>query len=284
MLDTFLYYFMLPTTVFVCAAGTYYVFNKENVNTTIANVSWEMSRLYIDCVDIQESIKTTLKKNGILTNEDDGYIADDEDSDDSEESSQPQDIEQNLVYYNRDDKLCFISDSVNDNTVTEALRRTPSIIFIRNTIGDAEYYKRTLAPSKKDSYSDVFFEKPFIQVEYIEEGGEVYDIHKYLTSFYVNGNAILDRVFLEWYLSYFYDKTCSEKYILRIIDKDINMFDIQCDQTVVLRNDMYEVTKIMDTLGRTTSEGKGKFSDSESDNEKDRNGETKDCDENQSNK
>lgn len=276
MFDTFLYYFMLPTTVFVCAAGTYYVFNKESVNTTIANVSWEMSRLYIDCVDIQESIKTTLIKNGILNDENDGYIADDEDSDESEDNSQPQGIEQNLVYYNRDDKLCFISDSVNEKTVSEALRRTPSIIFIRNTICHEEYYKRTLAPSNKDSYSDVFFEKPFIQVEYIEEGGDVYDIHKYLTSFYINGNMILDRVFLEWYLSYFYDKKCSEKYTLRIIDKDINMFDVNSDQTILLRNDMYEVTKIMDKFSRTLSEGKGKFSDSESESEKDNNIKCKD--------
>ena len=211
-------------------------------------------------------------------------MADDEDSDDSEVITQSRSIEQNLVYYNRDDKLCFISDTVNDNTITEALKRAPSIIFIRNTIGGEEYYKRTLAPSNKDSYSDVFFEKPFIQIEYIGEGGEIYDIHKYLTSFYVNGNAILDRVFLEWYLSYFYDKSCSEKYTLRIIDKDINMFDIQPDQTVILRNDMYEVTKVMDTLTRTSSGGKGKFSDSESDNDKDCNGESKDCDEKQPNK
>ena len=228
-----------------------------------------MSRLYIDCLDVQESITTILKNIGIIDendNIDDGYLADDEEDD--ETMQRPRNIEQNLVYYNREDKLCFISDIVNNNTITEALKKIPSIIFIKNTVGKEDFYKRTLTPSKTDSSFDVFGEKPFIQVEYIENGDTIYDIHKYLTGFYVNGNTILDRVFLEWYLSYFYDKNCAKDYILRIIDKDINMFDITPDQTIILRNDMYEVSKFENNSISTSSEKKeGDFSDTESDGE-----------------
>ena len=79
MFDTFLYYFMLPATIFVCATGTYYIYNRERVTNTMTNVSWEMSKLYIDCLEVQESIATVLKNAGILENETDGYMADDED-------------------------------------------------------------------------------------------------------------------------------------------------------------------------------------------------------------
>jgi hypothetical protein len=259
---------MLPATIFVCATGTYYIYHKERVNRTMANVSWEMSRLYIDCLDVQESIKTTLKNAGILEEEEesDGYLADDEDEDEGYPiSSSKRKIEQNLVYYNRNDKLCFISDTINENTISEALKKSPSIIFIRNSIGGDDYYKRTLVPSNKDSTFDVFLEKPFIQVEYIEDGENAYDIHKYLTSFYVNGNTILDRVFLEWYLSYFYDKSCSDNYILRIIDKDISLFDVESNQTIILRNDMYEVSNILDEQVSKNDFKMNKLTDSESD-------------------
>lgn len=250
MFESFLYYFMLPATIVVCATGTYYIYNKRRVTMALTNASWEMSRLYIDCLDVQESITTILKNTGILKDPIDGYLADNEAEDSEEEAYAPQKlnrIEQNLVYYNREDKLCFISDIINDNTITEALKKSPSVIFVRNAVGGEEFYKRTIAPSKKDSTFDVFVEKPFIQVEYIEKGGNVYDIHKYLLGFYVNGNTILDRVFLEWYLSYFYDTNCTEDYLLRIIDKDINMFEITPDQTVVLRNDLYEITNVKDS-------------------------------------
>ena len=239
---------MLPATLVVCATGTYYIYNKGRVTTALTNASWEMSRLYIDCLDVQESMATILKNAGIINKPTDGYLADDEAEDSEEEAyavpKKVNGIEQNLVYYNREDKLCFISDTINNNTITEALKKSPSVIFIRNTVGGEEFYKRTLTPSKKDGTFDVFVERPFIQVEYIEKGGNVYDIHKYLSGFYVNGNTILDRVFLEWYLSYFYDKNCTDDYLLRIIDKDINMFEITSDQTVVLRNDMYEITEV----------------------------------------
>lgn len=259
---------MLPATFFVCATGTYYIYNKDRVNRTMTNVSWEMSRLYVDCLDVQESITGILKNIGVLKNETDGYLADDEYEDQDKidaNGSLSRNIKQNLVYYNRDDKLCFISDKINANTISESLKKSPSIIFIKNIVGKDEYYKRTLTPSNTDSEYNVFFEKPFIQVEYIEDDKSAYDIHKYLTGFYINGNTILDRVFLEWYLSYFYDKKCAENYILRIIDKDINMFDVKSDQTIILRNDMYEVSNILDTVNPATKQDKHKFSDSESD-------------------
>ena len=85
----------------------------------------------------------------------------------------------------------------------------PSIMFIKNKIGKEEYYKRTTSPRETDTVYNTLAEKLFIQVEFVTKdtnGKEkVIDIHSNLTSFYVNGNVILDKNFLEWYLGQYYE-------------------------------------------------------------------------------
>ena len=135
------------------------------------------------------------------------------------------------------DKYIKISEEVVINKITE--KTNPSIMFIRTTVNDKNYYKRTTDPVKKNTTHLTMTIKPFIQVELIRDGEEALDIHSDLGAFYINGNKILDRTFLEWYLNYFYTVKDIKEYELRIFDKDVNMFTLKSDQAIYLENDTY---------------------------------------------
>ena len=51
----------------------------------------------------------------------------------------------------------------------------------------------------KDSFTFIKVEKPFIQVE-LEQNGKIIEIHKFLKEHYFEGNKILDKHFLQWYI------------------------------------------------------------------------------------
>ena len=78
------------------------------------------------------------------------------------------------------------------------------------------------------------------------------DIHDNLTGFYVNGNRLLDKEFLEWYIPYFYkeklddDFVLDNNYSLRIFDKKVTMFTINSTQCIQLENDAYSIEKVED--------------------------------------
>ena len=86
--------------------------------------------------------------------------------------------------------------------------------------------------------------KPFIQIE-LCQGETKQSIHNKLESFYIEGNKLLDESFLNWYAITFYSILLEDAYSLRIIDSDINMFNIVKGQFIKLvENKKYEVTSI----------------------------------------
>ena len=69
-------------------------------------------------------------------------------------------------------------------------------------------------------------DSPFLQVE-LKQGGEKILLDKGLSDFYFNGNKILDEIFLKWFLDYYnYGVKLQEEYTIKIMDNDINFFDI----------------------------------------------------------
>ena len=72
-------------------------------------------------------------------------------------------------------------------------------------VNDSEgVYKRI--NEKVEITNECIFEqvkKPFLSVE-IEQNGERISIHDKLKQFYINGNVLLDRIFLQWYLETFH--------------------------------------------------------------------------------
>ena len=91
-----------------------------------------------------------------------------------------------------------------------------------------------------DSDDWTTIEKPFVQVELVQKDSTL-DIHDKLNDFYVSDNVILDKSFLKWYVGHFFDTELEEDYILKIFDKDVNLFEMNSEQMVKLSKDGYKV-------------------------------------------
>ena len=87
-----------------------------------------------------------------------------------------------------------------------------------------------------DGVTPVFF----IQVELDQKDKKV-DIHGKLKPFYIEGNVLLDAVFLKWYLKEYYDIELEPEYTLNIIDRDIKLFTLNEEQSIVLKSDGWDV-------------------------------------------
>lgn len=85
-------------------------------------------------------------------------------------------------------------------------------------------------------------DKLFIQIE-LKQNDRIYDIHEYISNFYIENNEILDKVFLEWFMKEFYSTKLEDNYELNIIDKEINIFKLKKDEKVILTKDSYKIEK-----------------------------------------
>lgn len=226
------YYVLLPMIFMTSAAGVYYITDPVGAKKTFINVSWNATKMYVNLNDGMESF---LKK----------MLPDEESSDEDESSDSETEDTTHYIFYNNKEHNSYITDNI-DKEIMEKVndKISPSIMFIRKLISDTLFYKRTKNPIKMVEY-ETLEEKLFIQVEYItkdENGKEtVKDIHSNLPGFYVNGNTILDRDFLEWYLEQFYSISNVNEYELRIFDKDVNMFTLQSDQSIKIVDNAYTI-------------------------------------------
>ena len=85
-------------------------------------------------------------------------------------------------------------------------------------------------------------DKLFIQIE-LKQNDRIYDIHEYISNFYIENNEILDKVFLEWFMKEFYSTKLEDNYELNIIDKEINIFKLKKDEKVILTKESYKIEK-----------------------------------------
>ena len=106
-------------------------------------------------------------------------------------------------------------------------------IVIQKDVEEEELYKIVNSNNSIESEEFDVCESIFIQVE-IEQNGERTSIHEHLKAFYLNCNLILDKNFLKWYLEKFYGMILDEKYKLHIIDSNINLFQINEEQSIYL--------------------------------------------------
>ena len=81
--------------------------------------------------------------------------------------------------------------------------------------------------------------KPFLQVDFIQDEKST-EINDNLKNFYLNGNIILDKTFIKWFMKYFYNITVS-KYIINIIDENVNMFEIKGDEKIQIIESGYKI-------------------------------------------
>jgi len=231
------YYVLLPLACMAGAAGLYYVVDPKGAQNKAINFSWNATKFYITWSD----------NLGLFI---DKYMPPDEESDNEdffvEEKNKSQ---KHYIFYNNNEHNSYITDEINDEIMEHVNDKIqPSIMFVRTRIGDNQYYKRTHKPSETESEYDTLPEKLFIQVEFItkdESGKEkVIDIHSNLMGFYINGNKILDREFLEWYMEQFYNIGGIDEYELRIFDKDVNMLTVNSKQVVSIENGQYSIAEV----------------------------------------
>jgi len=67
----------------------------------------------------------------------------------------------------------------------------------------------------------------------------------------------LDATFLRWYLSCYYDKTLGDDYILRIFDKDVNLFTVGPEEGIKLNDNTYDKYKIKKVDAESEKEYEG---------------------------
>lgn len=262
MLYDLLYYIAVPTVISTASIATMYILYPEKVKQYLLNCSWRATEMMVDYNDFKDQVQNQVENitKSLLSQSDDN-------NSDSEETEH--EIEDNYIFYDRKVKSTFMSrGNVLNNKESLKNNKNIKVIFLNRTINDNEYYKRIEQFENIDQISESELsttEKQFIQVEYITESGnneEIIDIHNYLGKFYIDGNLILDKYFLEWYLFSYYSTDIKDEYKLRIFDKDVNMFVINQNQGIIFSNDTYSKIDI-----ENESEEDSDYTDSETSTE-----------------
>ena len=140
----------------------------------------------------------------------------------------------------------FIGYKENDNTVFEKkLTGIENDCYFKDTDFDLMLImeefntqkKYLVIKNKKDIFNEIKpIEKPFLQIE-LEQNENKIEIHDNLDKFYIETNEILNKSFLKWYLSKYYNISLEENYKLHFIDTNINIFSCNSDNFILLTQD-----------------------------------------------
>ena len=85
--------------------------------------------------------------------------------------------------------------------------------------------------------------RQFLQIE-LEQSEEKTDIHEHISKYYVNNNVLFSKIFMDYYMEKYYEKTMKNKYKINIIDKDIKLLSIDETQELILTENGYKINKI----------------------------------------
>lgn len=161
------------------------------------------------------------------------------------DSEEEDEINECIIYYNGEKML----HSSIDEWIDEC-DKYPLKLYIKTINGKKNIY-RLDTDSNCDKELDLKLElksvlskkfenkldSPFLQVE-LNQGGEKILLDNGLSDFYFNGNKILDKIFLKWFLDYYnYDINLQEEYIVKIMDNNINFHKLSDGHYVILNKD-----------------------------------------------
>ena len=215
MLYTLCYYTALAGSFGISLAGITFYFNRPLFDDVSRRMAWKGLEFYHDITIFIENI---MKKS--------------QDEDDEDEEDELKDISQNnvLAYTTHDGKTASLSyiPPIND------------LLFYKKKVEGTVYYKRINADADINNLSCTPLKKQFIQVE-LKYNSKSVDIHEHLEHFYLEDNHILDAVFLKWYLKFWFFLDLPKEYIINIIDKDVNIFTLEQNQSIVFTDDKYVV-------------------------------------------
>lgn len=248
----FLYYLTLPFVIASASMASFLILYPDESKKQLIKMSWNITKFMVECGDVMEKIDDRVKSLKFSTIDQNKNDSDSESSEDDEYTE--------IIVYNHNLKRSFCCNTENFYEKTDIINNNNNIklILYHHMENDDEIYKRIdsikdfeILKEDDDDLEIDSIDKQFIQVEYItedDEGNEkMVDIHSNLGDFYVRGNIILDRYFLEWYLESFYDIELAENYKLRFFDKDVNMFTLSTNNAIVLSNNTYTKIDIDET-------------------------------------
>ena len=114
--------------------------------------------------------------------------------------------------------------------------------LLQKTIGDINYYKLVNTETKTTDFKPCKYS--FTSINLIDINKESYNYDIVITNnnfnYLCDGN-IINKDFLGWYLSKFYEKLLPLNYKLSIIDDDCEMFDVEQDKSIEFNNDGYKI-------------------------------------------
>lgn len=231
-----LYYLAGVSVVGTIGFGLFYLYDERTATTIIEDFSWSAVRAYH-----RVNMETNNLRRYLETEFSEGKNSDiEEDEDESEEE------EEKLVSFlgYNDDGSVYTTDELENNNYIDD--ESFNMMMLVKKEEDGRLFKRI--HEKGEISTEVKFEKvtkPFLSVE-VEQNNNRTAIHDKLKGFYINGNMLLDKIFLKWYLEEFYGMNLEDNYKIHIIDSNIEMHKIQYDQSVTIqaKEQLYSITQV----------------------------------------
>ena len=231
-----LYYLAGVSVVGSIGFGLLYLYDERTATAILEDFSWSAVRAYH---------RVNMETNNLrryLENE----FSEGKNSDVEEEDESAPEEEEKLVSfmgYNNDGSVYTTYQLENNSYIDD---EDFSMMMLVKKDEEQDLYKRI--HEKGEISNELLFEKvskPFLSVE-VEQNNNRIAIHDQLRGFYINGNMLLDKVFLKWYLEEFYGMNLEEDYKIHIIDSNIEMHKIQFDQSVTIQSkeQLYSITQV----------------------------------------
>lgn len=231
MIDT-IYYLAGISVLGGIGFGLLYFYDEHVATGIIEDFSWSAVRAY-HRVNMETNNLRRYLENEII----------DEKNSDKEESDEEDELENVIKFigYNKDGSIYTSIKLKNNSYIND--EHFDLMLLLNENEG---VYKRI--NQKEEINNECLFEKvekPFLSVE-IEQNGERIAIHDNLKRFYINGNMLLDQIFLKWYLESFLGMNLEEGYKIHIIDSNIDMQQLQYDQSVNIQSNgsLYLITQV----------------------------------------
>lgn len=234
-------YVLFPLILTAGATGISYVVKPKETMVFASTISWYSVNFFSKASIYYEELTKTIP---VIVEDDEG------------KEEKP-----SLSYYNNNTQIYLGDDYENIEKSWWDNLQNIYLLFLKK---DGKY---KILYNYKD-LSDVKWEdidKPFIQVELLQNNKEPLDICKKIDKFHINGNIILGHKFLEWLLWKCYDLELDDDYTLKIFDKDVNMYEIKKGQSIKLLEKSVVVVEDLELYLEKESDDASKIEDDVSD-------------------
>ena len=229
-----LYYLAGVSVVGTIGFGLFYLYDESTATAIMEDFSWSAVRAYH---------RVNMETNNLRRYLENEFVEEkNSDKEESDEEIEEERLVQFMGYTN--DGSVYTSDELENNQYIDD--ESFDMMMLIKKENEDSLYKRI--HQKGEISSEVEFEKvdkPFLSVE-VEQNNNRIAIHDNLKSFYINGNMLLDKTFLKWYLEEFYGMNLEDNYKIHIIDSNIEMHKIQYDQSVTIqaKEQLYSITQV----------------------------------------